>query len=233
VPLEPAAAAVPVPVAPLELAVPPERVGGAVMQIQSVGQSVETMQLVAFGWHEPGNVVIVMQVSGGSTGTGTAIAAAAPELGLEPASAGGAAPPSETVPVPVPPEPEHPLVTLGKQLKPAPQSVSVLHGSCHVNMHFETLVSVQPASTGSGFAQKALGGQSTGVPALQLVKVSVWHTMLGPHSVSAAQGAGSHEPLERGKRFVDGAGSETGQGAFAVHEGVAGVGVGANTHTKP
>jgi hypothetical protein len=202
----PALGAVPPPaiVAPLEPAAPDvecvfdtgvSRVGCAA-HVQSVGQSVFEAQVVALGWQYPGKVVVVVQVWSGGTG--------APPLGgatfesLPPPVAGAAKPvPVPLVPLvpaaPVPAEPEHEPLTVGMQLKPAPQSVSALHGSCHVNAQCDVFTSVHVGwSTGTGFAlpQSVLGAQGAiAVPPVHLEYVSVWQTMFGPHSLSDAHSA--------------------------------------------
>jgi len=172
-------------------------------QVQSIGQSVFEAQVVAFGWHEPGKVVVVVHVwSGGTAGAGTATSAAgavAPVLGgAEPPPMAGPVLPGVAVPVPA--EPEQEPMTVGVHMKPAPQSVSVLQGSCQVNMQREIFVSVgvQGGGTTLVAVQSVLGAHgATAAPPLAHVEdtVSVWHTMLGPHSESAAHGAASQYPL--------------------------------------
>jgi hypothetical protein len=77
-------------------------------------------------------------------------------------------PPEVAVPgvaTPVPPLPEQKPVTVGLQLKPAPQSLSTLQGSCHLYMHVETFVVVQTSGAGFATAQPvAFGSQAGAVP---------------------------------------------------------------------
>ena len=101
-------------------------------QVHTEGQSVFTAQVVALGWQLPGKDVMVWQVTGvrvpASMATGNG--AGTPVDPLPPPV------PAEAVPVPPfgaePDEPEQMPITLGWQVKPAPQSASALHGSCHL-----------------------------------------------------------------------------------------------------
>jgi hypothetical protein len=84
-------------------------------------------------------------------------------------------------------------VTVGWHVKPSPQSVSRLHGSSYLYMHFEIVVSVQLTGTGSGTtpaSQAVVVGShftGTGVPPVQLVVVWLLHTMVGPQSALVKQ----------------------------------------------
>lgn len=108
---------------PAPFAVPGEPRVTTSWHTQSAGQSVSTLQTVAVGWHEPGKVIIVVQLSGGD------------ELG---ATGSEALPPLPPTPTPVPPEtgppPEQLPKIRGWQVKPAPQSTSALQGSCQWNV---------------------------------------------------------------------------------------------------
>jgi hypothetical protein len=67
------------------------------------------------------------------------------------------------VAVTVPAEPEQDPVTLGLQLKPAPQSESMLQGSCHLKAHILVVVVVHISSGGlGGGAPASSQGRSEG-----------------------------------------------------------------------
>jgi hypothetical protein len=182
-PLVPAA-----PVTDEEAVPPPDEVA---VQAHSAGQSVFEAQVSALGAHQPGNEVVVVQLSGGGGATKPGSAGAvAPVLGAEPPPEPDAVPVEPGAATPLPPE--HMPLTVGLHLNPAPQSVSVLQGSCQVNMHVETFVSVHVGGGGATFAPQSvvLGAQAGAVPPVQLEIVSVWQTMPVPQSVSAVQGPG-------------------------------------------
>jgi hypothetical protein len=198
---------------------------GASMHFQSAGQSASVAQLVAFGWHHPGNDVIVMHIgadasaiAGGGSGSG----------GGDPAAASDG--PTAT-PTPTPPPPEQAPVTLGAQVKPSPQSESMLQGSCHLNAHTLVVVVVQVsvvftlASQGWSRAQ----GADSPLPE-QDVDISAWQTMPAPQSESAAQAFGSQDFTAAGgaadaSAFGHGAsGGQAGSGVATLMEPV---------HAKP
>ena len=97
------------------------------------GQSESTVQLVTMAWQLPGKEVVVVHTgvvgvpasnAGEGGGTGDS-----PEPPPPPV-------PDDAVPVPpelpAEPEPEQLPIVLGWHTKPSPQSVSALHGSCHL-----------------------------------------------------------------------------------------------------
>ena len=118
--------------------------------VQTAGQSESTLQVVALGWQYPGNDVVVVHVvvgslvtvppstlSGGVGATAGRVDTAAPPApdadppppdvpaDEVPVAGGGETP--ETVPFD-----EHEPPTDGLQTKSAPQSLSALHGNCHL-----------------------------------------------------------------------------------------------------
>jgi hypothetical protein len=98
--------------------------------------------------------------------------------GAAPASVGGAAMPGRVappLPVEPPPEPvEPPLpeqepISVGLQVKPAPQSASLLQGSCHLNAQTLVMVVVHSGGWGGEASQGTLAGQATAVPPEQAI----------------------------------------------------------------
>ena len=125
------------------------RGGGVAVHVQVAGQSASTLHVVALGEQKPGKLVVVVHESGGRGAPAPEGLEAAPEeFELEP--------PPEVVPaVPTAPPPEQAVVTDASQLKPSPQSLPWLQGSCHLYAHAETFVSVQTggaAGVGAGHA---------------------------------------------------------------------------------
>jgi hypothetical protein len=116
-----------VPAAPLVATGSTARGGGVAVHVQIAGQSASTLHVVALGEQKPGKLVVVVHASGG-------VGATVPAGGLEAESeAFGLEPPTEVVPaVPAAPPPEQAVVTDASQLKPSPQSLSLLQGSCHL-----------------------------------------------------------------------------------------------------
>jgi hypothetical protein len=136
------------------------------------------------------------------------------------------------------PEPPlaHPL-TLGVQVKPAPQSVSTLHWNCHLYPQVDTVVGVQ-GGTGVGVPRShfVLGGQAGVVAPAHAGYVSVWQIMFAPQSASVAQGPGSQKPVAMVPASTAGAGSTTGQVASGAQAGAparVGSAVGASMQVKP
>jgi hypothetical protein len=139
------------------------RVGSPSTHVQAAGQSVFAVQLVAFGVQEPGKVVIVVQVLPGGTGALPLVFGPAWPDPVE-------AMPVEAVPAVIvpasalPPPPEQAPVTDGAQVNPSPQSVSTLHGSCHLYAHVETLFVVHELGVGGRGSHSVLGAHPTAVP---------------------------------------------------------------------
>jgi hypothetical protein len=125
------------PLAPLVATGSPVRSGGAVTHDQAVGQSASTLQVVVLSSQNPGKGGDVVQESLPGGVDAMPLEAEpelppAPELALEVVPA---APVLETEVeplVPAAPPPEHVVVAFGAQVKPAPQSLSWLQGSCHL-----------------------------------------------------------------------------------------------------
>jgi hypothetical protein len=108
----------------------------------------------------------------------------------------GALPPPLLPELPPPelPPPEHTPLTVGLQMKPAPQSESALHGSCHWYAQILVVVVVHISSifTGGPASQGVLGGQAATVaPPEQAVVVCAKQTMPAPQSASPAHIFGS------------------------------------------
>jgi hypothetical protein len=129
--------------------------------------------------------VVVVHIGGGGGGGAPA------SLGGAKPGSGRAVPPL-VVPPPLDPLPAHEPVTLGLQEKPAPQSASMLQGSCHLNMQLLVVVVVHISSGGLGGApasgQAWLAGQlggATAEPPEQAVEVWAKQTMPAPQSASA------------------------------------------------
>jgi len=100
---------------------------GSSPQVHRAGQSPSTLQVVALGVHEPGKLVVVVQVGGVTGVTGNVGSGAL--AGAAPASTAGLTPLDASAP---PALPEHSPPVVGVQVKPAPQSSSLLHGTCHL-----------------------------------------------------------------------------------------------------
>lgn len=113
-------------------------------QVQPLGQSPSVAQVVARGAHEPGNEVVVMHSGVPASSPGEV----PPPLFVAPvASPALLAPPFPPASGAVPRDvllqaPE----TVGWQTNPSPQSLSKLHGSCHLNAQILRVVVVHVSS---------------------------------------------------------------------------------------
>jgi hypothetical protein len=182
------------------VAVEPELTGSGramLVHFQSAGQSVSTSQVVAFGWQDPGNEVVVVQVGG--------VPASTAGFGALPPASGKSAgpellelvdpPPELTVPPPPSALPaEQPIATLGWQVNPSPQSAAALHGSCHLNAHCLVIVVVQAGSVlvGVPASHAVFGAQITwATPPEQLPETWSWQTIPAPQSASTEHVFGS------------------------------------------
>jgi hypothetical protein len=144
-----------------DIATPPTK---ASTQAHAAGQSVFAVQLVALGVQEPGKVAVVVHMSTGVGVPASALGDGAPVLagGAVPEPELAEPPPDVTVPMPVPPEQEP--MTLGAQVKPAPQSASASQGSCHLYTHVATLFVVQELGGGGGRSHFVFAGHAGAVP---------------------------------------------------------------------
>jgi hypothetical protein len=171
---EPAGAepVVPAGAEPLLPGLVPPRVGSGATQLHAAGQSASVVQVIVFGVHEPGKLVVVVHISGGGATGVPPSALASPE---EPPPDDGLALP---VPVPAtgvgapPPPPEQAVIIEGAQVKPAPQSASALQGSCHLYLHVETLFDVHVGVVAGGGSHCVFGAQAIAVDAQPSVAVS-------------------------------------------------------------
>ncbi len=166
------------------------------VHFQSAGQSASAAQMVAFGWQDPGNEVVVVHVGGAPASTGGSVGACAPESGrsagpelIEPPLALTVPPLPSALPA------EHSPTTLGWQVKPSPQSAAVLHGSSHLKTHCLVVVVAQVVGSlvvGVPASQGVLGEQDTrATPPEQPPEVCSWQIIPAPQSESTEQGFGS------------------------------------------
>jgi len=139
--------------------------------------------------------------------------------------------------VPAEPPPEQPTETLGVQVKPAPQSVSTLHWSCHLYAQVDTVVVVHAGAgvdgPGSHFE---LGGQAGVVAPGQLGYVSVWQIMFGPQSSTVVQDPGAQYPVVTVPASAAGGGATSGQSPPVAQSGAAprvGSALGTMTQVNP
>jgi hypothetical protein len=182
---------------------------GTSRQVHAAGHSAVAMQLAILGVHDPGKLVVVLQVLSGGTGAPGLEGAEAEPLALEPPDD-----PAElvTVAVPLVAQPE----TLGAQVNPVPQSASALHGSCHLYMQVETLRVVHAFGPGATGSHAALGGHAGVVPPGHSICVSAWQIIVGPQSESVLHDASVQKPVIAVPASTD-AGSTTGQGLAFEH----------------
>jgi hypothetical protein len=159
-------------------------VGAAHVHIED-GQSALVLQRMVLTWHDEVESVVVVQVGAVAT-----LASPAPVGGgVEGADPGTELP---TVADPAEPEPVHSVAVSGTQVKPDPQSESILHGTSYCGTHdFELMVVHAPASK-AGTAQSAFGGQAGLDMAGQLSTESVKQTMPVAQSAFVLHGPGWH-----------------------------------------